>query len=100
MLASYPTAGVRGAPWKGDSLVGWMGQRHFSGTSPEPRKLLENAQSPTIITPVFAEGRGRAGSAEGTLRSVPRRGALFGANYKTSVMNTTFPITGFAFRHL
>ena len=29
------------------SLVGGMGQRHFDGTNFKPRKLLENAQTPT-----------------------------------------------------
>jgi hypothetical protein len=39
-------------------LVGGTRQRHFAGTNFKPRKVLENAQMPTITTPVFARGSG------------------------------------------
>ncbi len=30
-------------------LVGGTGQRHFAGTNSKPRKLLENAATPTSV---------------------------------------------------
>ena len=41
-------------------LVGGMRQRHFDGTHSKPRKLPENAQTPTITTLVIVQGSGAA----------------------------------------
>jgi hypothetical protein len=60
-----------------------MRQRRLDGTSFEPRKLLENAHavptggSPTIMTPVLAEGRGRVHVAD-CRNSDARGGAVLG----------------------
>jgi len=37
-------------------LVGGTRQRHFVGTNFKPRKLPENAQTPTTPVPAFAAG--------------------------------------------
>jgi len=37
-------------------LVGGPRQRHFDGINLKPRKLLENAQTPTIMTPACFAG--------------------------------------------
>jgi len=37
-------------------LVGEMRQRHFDGTSFKPRKLLENAATPTTMAPALFAG--------------------------------------------
>jgi hypothetical protein len=41
-------------------LVGGTRQRHFDGINFEPRKLLENAPTLTITTPVLVRGSGHA----------------------------------------
>ena len=38
-------------------LVGGTKERHFDGTNLKPRKLLENAQTPTTIAPVLVGDR-------------------------------------------
>ena len=43
-------------------LVGGTRQRRFAGTNSKPRKLPENAQTPTTLAPAFFAGV-RAGSA-------------------------------------
>ena len=37
-------------------LVGGTGQRHFNGINSKPRKLLENAQTPTTMAPAHFAG--------------------------------------------
>jgi hypothetical protein len=39
-------------------LVGGTRQRHFAGTSFKPRKLPDNAQTPTTMAPVHFRGSG------------------------------------------
>jgi hypothetical protein len=37
-------------------LVGGTRQRRFAGTNSKPRKLLENAQTPTTMAPAYFAG--------------------------------------------
>jgi len=37
-------------------LVGGLRQRHLDGTNFKPRKLLENAQTPTTMAPAYFAG--------------------------------------------
>jgi hypothetical protein len=51
-----PTAGVR--LLRGYPLMGGTRGRHFAGTKFKPRKLPENAQTPTTPAPALARGSG------------------------------------------
>jgi hypothetical protein len=46
-------------------LVGGTGQRHFDGTNFKPKKLLENAQTPTTMAPMLVGDRVHAARCVG-----------------------------------
>ena len=50
LLSDLPPNGLR------YPLVGGTRQRHFDGTRLKPRKLLENAQTPTTLAPAYVAG--------------------------------------------